>query len=276
MSKKGEVASISKSVDYLTVTTKTDVQSANLIYQLYELLGRGALYEADVRKWAFMGYRGQSLDGVRYGIRGSEALVMLSGARASEFWPSIAPLRHNCTRIDLAVTATLAEADDQVTARAYEQAQDNASITGTLISNTRGGTTMYLGSRHSRFFGRLYDKGAEMGLEAGMYWRWEIEVKKPASDAVVAQLLKCSDPKAWIGDYVYRWYAARGIPPMWDDTDAESAIEIEAAVSSVDKSLKWLSSQVKPTIGRLIVAGHELEVREALGLPINEKFPDWS
>jgi DNA relaxase NicK len=218
-----------------------------------------------------MGYHGKSISGIRYGLRRDEAICILSGAVAGEVWRLIAPARSRCTRIDLAVTVELAKADQYVASRAYAQSLELGQATASHIVNSAGGATTYVGSRTSRFFGRLYDKGAELGEQPYTSWRYEVECKKPASEAIVSALLDQKAPGKWISSYVFDWFSTRGIQPIFHAANAHDAIEISASISSVDKTFQWLTTQVRPTIGRLIIGGYEDEVREALQLPLTIK-----
>lgn len=267
--------SVSASIDYLTVTTKSGRESAKLLAEVAHQVGPRIAKGAKLRDWQFMGYHGKSIQGIRYGLRRDEAICILSGDVAAELWALVAPSRSRCTRIDLAVTVELAKANQYVASRAYAQSLEFGQVNASHIVNSSGGTTCYVGSRTSRFFGRLYDKGAEQGGEPHTIWRYEVECKKPASEAVVSALLDHNSPGKWIASYVYEWFFSRGIKPVYSATIAHDAIEISASVTSVDKTLLWLSTQVRPTIGRLIIGGFEDEVREALQLPltIKDDFP---
>ena len=254
-------------VDYLTITTKEGRASAALIQSLYALKDREFWFKERNKAWSFMGYRGRAYEGIRYGIRGDEAIVMLSGPQAGTMWSEIARKRQRCTRIDLAVTIDLACQDMGVGKRAYEQAVKFWSGKSSQVMNSRGGTTVYLGSRTSDYMGRLYDKGAESGLPSGWVWRYEIEIKKKVAEGLLNRMLDTGDVGNWIADYVWSWYSARGVTPIFGGRNTDSAIEISASIPSDEKSLSWLSSQVKPTVKRLLVNGKLAEVKEALGLP---------
>lgn len=254
-------------VDYLTITTKEDPATATLLSTLLDRLGSDFIYHSRKRPWAFQGYHGQAYEGVRYGLRGEQGIVMLSGAHAASLWRAVAPLRQNCTRVDLAVTVTLASADHDVAVNAYKRALESWGGTSANVINSRGGATTYIGSRQSRFFGRLYDKGAEQADMAGEIWRYEVEIKKPASEMAITRLLAEKNPATFINDFVYGWFVRHGITPLFDAANAESVIEIGAKVKSSDKTLEWLSTQVRPAVGRLIIEGREAELLEALGLP---------
>lgn len=259
--------SYTSSVDFLTITTKNDQKTWDLYNVLYKHLSEAKKVPVEVRPWKFMGFSGQAGEGWRCGVRGPEGILMLSGAYCAEMWATFAPLRSRCTRIDLAVTATFEDARLSLGEEMYTTLQEEAKHNGAFISNTRGGKTVYVGSRQSRFFGRVYDKGAEQGALPGYVWRWELEVKKPASEPLVQGLLDSKEPQVWGASFLNGWFAERGLNVVELSASTKSEIEISANVSTTEKSLAWLSSQVRPTVGKLMVAGLEAEVYEALALP---------
>lgn len=253
-------------VDFLTVTTKTDKESANMLKTLLDLLGTDFLTRSKSRDWSFMGYKGRAYEGVRYGLRREEAIVMLSGPPASKFWLAVAPARSRCTRIDLAVTVSLPIKDEYIAVRAYEGVTDKGQLRGSYIVNSLGGQTTYVGSRESQYFGRVYDKSAEQGEEPGRLWRFELEIKKPASEAIVMRLLTSQDLASDIYAYVATWFTSRGVGMAQFSTFTRSEMEIGTIVTTDEKSLNWLTTSVRPTVGRLIVNGLMAEVLDSLGL----------
>jgi len=260
-------SSLAAAVDYLTLTTKTPGASQILVHAIQGVLSNEQGLLLLGKDWRFMGFRGRAFEGVRYGLRGDEGILMLSGSWAGKYWRSLAKFGDRCTRIDLAVTLTLADRDDSVARDAYERALDAAVVSSALIVNSRSGRTCYLGSRSSRYFCRLYDKGAEQGADPGFIWRWELEVKKPAGDPVLAALLAADNPAEYIRDRVRQQFSLYGVLTPWLGLNTIGAMEISADVMTPERSLRWLSTQVKPTVSRLILAGFEVEVRDALSLP---------
>lgn len=262
------VKDLTVAVDWLTVTTSEAEKSATLIHNLFSTVGVSQIIQGISRPWHFCGYHGKAFDGLRYGLRGDdEAIVILSGKAAATYWSKVAPTRGKCTRIDLAVTCALEQADYNVGQRAYLDASSAFAGKSSVVYNSRGGSTCYIGSRTSQKFARLYDKGAEEGMQPGELWRYEIELKKPLSEVAVDHLLRAKDPAGWIAQYVWMIFTGRGIKPLFTSTNAQCAIEVEASITSVAQKLQWLSSQVAPTVGRLIVEGYEVEVLDALRIP---------
>lgn len=255
------------SVDWLTVTSRTPASTYDLIRVAMAQIGDDKYLATESRPWHFQGFKGTSVEGACWGTRGDEGIVILSGARCGLVWPVVAPRAERCSRIDLAVTVTLVVAQEGVATRGYGAALDKDVCSASIILNSRGGQTLYLGSRTSRYFGRLYDKSAEQGQAPGAVWRYEVENKKPSAFPLLQSLMQSKEPGAWIGAYVWGWFAERGVTPMFARKDVNCAIEISGVVHSAERSLKWLSSQVKPTVQKLLIDGYGQEVYEALMLP---------
>lgn len=255
------------SVDYLTITAQGTEESEKLVTAMYDFELSATGHYPMSEPWFFKGFRGYRWEGVAIGKRkANEALVQLSGSKADEYYQRLHPLCSNCTRIDLAATCSIKEQDRSVGLRAYNETSGSAKIKTTLIVNNRGGSTYYTGSRTSRYYGRIYDKSAESNGEPGLIWRYEVEVKKPASKLVYDQLLDSQAPKDLIREHVFQFFAKRGIAPLFDATDTERAIQIPRNLTSDDKVLQWMNRQVSPAVRRLIESGREDDVYKALGL----------
>ena len=118
-----------------------------------------------MKRWQWKGYDGYQGEGFRYGMRNEEGIVILSGLRASEDWQEFAVKARRCTRIDLAVTVTLKEKDTGLASRLYRSGVERNDANLGYVERSIGGSTLYLGSRTSERYGRLYDKGAHLGKE---------------------------------------------------------------------------------------------------------------
>jgi Replication initiation factor len=260
------VAKMSSTVDYLTITAKGQSRAEKL---LETIVSRETKKDGQLpltTPWWFKGFRGFHSPGVSYGTRGqSEAIVQLSGYKAHQHYRALAGLWDNCSRIDLAVTVVLAENDKNVALRAYNAKTDQVKMKTTYIQNNRGGSTFYLGSRSSRQYGRLYDKGAERGGVPGEEWRYELELKKPLSGLFYEQLLTKKNPQDYIRGYVWNYWTSHGIETVFAPTAPVNAIEIPRDLTNSRKKLKWIERQVQPAIRELLEQGFRTEVLACLG-----------
>lgn len=273
----------STGVDWLTVTAN-DPPTQRLLFEVASAFLTDLKGEGNTQKvWKFHGYDGYVCAGFRWGARGDGSIVMLSGPMARDNFKAFLQLCPNPTRIDLALTITLAEPLEDVAVRAYEGAttddDDKKRLTKkfSLIRNNEGGQTCYVGSRVSDQFGRVYDKGREnresriAGMPAGKIWRYEVEFKQYRAKRIGKQLLASiegqDDIHAKIGATIERWFISRDIVCIsFAYEHLPYFAEVSADLTDDERSLKWLSTQVSPTIGRLSKHGKKAEVYAALGL----------
>ncbi len=264
-------------VDWLTVTAKEHDARHMLWYATERLKGVFMRAGEEVLPWKFKGYAGFKIGSMRWGSREDSDIGILSGTDAYEHWFRFGVAAENCTRIDLAVTTTLSERWKGLAKGYYEwHARGNArpdvpNLGFTLIQNTHGGETVYVGSRTSRQFGRIYDKGAEQKKEelTGYQWRYEVEYKKPLAGPVLKALLSMvrdGDLPGAMRSSVHNWFAERDCPPIFEGAGPMLELETEARVTSDEVKLWWLSSQVCPSVQKLVDRGRLDDVVKALGL----------
>lgn len=267
--------SVSHTVDFITVTAQGQERATSLVQTAVEY-GMGAGGQIPMQEsWFFKGYRGWKQEGLAYGTRGSqESIVQAWGFLSDDSYQRIFEHVTNCSRIDFATTVHLAEIDKSVAMRAYNVQTEKTKMKSTLFMSNRGGQTCYLGSRSSRNFGRLYDKGAQEGSIPGVIWRYELEMKKPVSMLEYTKLMAIKDKRRYIGNVVHNFFTSRGVVCPWDSTVPHDAIEIPRNLTNSQKQLQWLEKQVQPAVRRLIDEGLGLEVLTALGF--SEIAPPWS
>lgn len=224
--------------------------------------------------WSWMGYEGYSVGGLSWGRRDDGDILRISGGTAERLFDKYAHYQGNCSRLDVALTLRWPTPERHVASQAYTRLVGQSDATKrrlySLITNSRGGETLYVGSRSSDQFGRLYDKDAEQGLQRiSCRWRYEVEFKSDRA-AKVLELLQPSRErgKMYLG-IVRGFFEPRGVklPPLADEQ--EIRVEVLAPPRQVDTQLKWLREQVSPVVGRLRRLGMEASVIEALRLEGN-------
>lgn len=280
------------SIDWLTCTCKSAKARTELYAQVTYILDQARDLGETIKPWPFKGYKGLKAFGVRWGTREDSDIAMLSGLDARQHWYTFASLAENVSRLDLAVTCELQYPFPNVSTLCYDWICENAH--GLKLSTRRyshirdldGGQTLYVGSRASDQFGRLYDKARETQSDElyDRLWRYEVEFKGARAKAVNERLLDratvpetakagnaelmlpaCPTPE--ILGTVYLWFDSRHVHPLFYRTSRHVATEIEARVTSDEASLLWLSRFVRPTVARLQRNGKEDQVFEALQLP---------
>jgi len=278
----GPIARTSCAIDWITATTKSE-DCYEFWLSTFNNFWSDTYPEVAVpEQWEKYGYKGVSLPGFAissHKINGT--MVRLSGLPANELWRDILSYVEVCnvTRIDLCVTVdmsfnTRGHASEQYAAILADRVQPH--IGKRLITDNEGGETLYIGSRTSQIFLRLYDKSAEQGDKPGWSWRYEIEYKKPVSLAVAKLIMDNAGGddslvREAIANTVYDAFHERGVSPLFD---ADGAVILPTVAkrkeSPVSRQLKWLGTSVRPAIQRLIKSGYKDAVLEILGLDVDK------
>lgn len=282
-------------VDWITAS---GFETDEGVLPLYDIAKRGAddyvkQYGVLVEPWYFYGYKGFVVRsnghlayGERYGEKGGKerraSLIQSSGAVSDRLWKEVVRSAENVSRIDLCVDVSLREADQSIAQVCYDYLQEPGVKKGTrkttLWTSTRG-STLYIGSRRSTHFGRLYDKSGEMGLERGKIWRYEIELKGVRAKQMAEGLLQIFDEGKGVDGLgetitktVYRWYQDRMVEPLFEISGKGVETLVLRATTSLEEKLTWLRTQVAPTVAKLLSAGYGAEVFSVLGLAT---LDDW-
>jgi len=271
-------------IDWVTAVAKQPEVKRRLfevmrVYLDHEKETTGEVAES----WSFRGYFGWKLPHVRWGTRADSDIMIGSGELAPEVYHIIfdSGACDNVSRIDLAVTCAL-QTPANLAIEYYDEVKRLSGKAGVckrqyaLIQNTAQGQTLYVGSRQSTQFGRVYDKGMQqkaLQFKAGELWRFEVEFKDERAYKVARQLKEVQ--VGVIANCVHKWFSGRHIAPIWPfGSSVEEIIDTtqEATLASDEATLRWLSTQVKPSIIRLSAKGKLEQVFYSLDLP---KYIDW-
>lgn len=270
----------SECIDALTVTSKS-VTGRAMIAGLYQ----NFVVERDElgfqKKFNSLGYKGHQCRSVRWGSRLDGSVLFSSGEDSMHITHMLVNdydyMELKTTRVDLCVDIAMSvktrgwlrglRENENFTA-----VQEKANRKTTLIESDTG-DTLYIGSRKSGRFGRIYDKSAAYGVDLGYVYRFEIETKKQVAPAVFARLFPENE------DSLYSWDVfsdrVRGIIQtqflQWGlhlnlHSKNVEKIKAELRVSTVESQLEYLSRSVAPMVQRLVQNGHQMDMLKALGL----------
>lgn len=263
-------------VDYVSLTARSHQRRSTLGAAGRTLIVTEQRQGNDIRPFTWMGYHGLSCGSVSVGDRDDGTILRLAGDVAAAHWRTAAMAYDNCTRIDLAVTARPYPRVHDLAEREWERAYSAiaAGVSHGLCSlwrDNKGGQTCYVGSRSSDRFARLYNKESESGeTEYEGCWRWEIEYKGGVAPKLIQQLLGSDDPMRLARGTVHQHWKARGAEPPWSAEGPAAATSLKRALDDNAVRLRWLRSQVAPSVARLWDAGLRKEALEALGLRFME------
>lgn len=261
------VEGVSTCVDALTITSTGLEGKLSIGIVLHEL---GEILEVEEQKpFSFQGARGWARGSIRYADKKNEAIgtvwaiLMVTGEhseRALKTALKIGDLKF--TRVDIAVDVKMTE---RVLGLARKLKDSYKGPKEVRLIESLTGDTFYCGSRESEVMVRIYDKSEEYSCEQGYVWRFEIEYKGSRAESVAQYL--AMQGKTAITDLVWTSLRDSHLPtPTWGQTVDIKAQKV--TMSSSERKLAWLGTQVKPTVKWLMSLGKTEEVISQLGLPI--------
>lgn len=261
------------SVDWVTATTTDRRRGMNWC----EMFNSYRAREDRVTPVKTHGFTGMGLDKLRYLYREDDERFMMvaQGEVAAKLWADLVTAPAKVTRVDLAVDVEmdpgLKNAPFHIF-RILSKVDQRSKLT--VVMDKAGGTTLYTGSRQSDMFGRMYDKGAQSETrQPGELYRYELEAKGKVAKTLGKELDGMTGEQdkvpVWIAENVKGFFGKRLIPVAFE-TDKEKADwqTSYCRVTSADKRLAWIQSQVKPSVQWLFEIGLGRQCMEALGLNI--------
>lgn len=268
---RAKILAKAAAVDWLTATTDLD----HIATDWFDVFGRYSKYRED---WKNRWYSGIQAPGLRWGWSETQGYILIaSGEMANKVFYDVAPAAKNITRVDLAVDVEMTSRVEDLLKNYYHANQTRRDRRYSLIQNSLGGTTLYVGSRASDQFGRVYDKGVESGaLAPGLWYRYEVELKATRARACCQELIKrtIDDSVAHaklINSFVFDWFDARGVLPIYNPEETDDLVlAIGKKISTDERKVQWLRSQVRPTLQYLVRAGHRELVQQALGYELRD------
>ena len=275
-----EVAQVTIGADYLTTTWPNEIRDTVLqskrqvmdwAREKSELNGSGNW----VKKWAWQGYEGYSCGPVCCGERADGCILRLSGIAAHYWLADGLTAGHNISRLDIAATVWGVFDQSSVIARhksdtdEYRKTLQHKPYRVRLIDGVGDGDTLYIGSRESSLFVRIYDKerAPNSTPEYKGAMRYEAELKEEFAQQAYSRITHGGYTVAGCRSVLGGILTRRGIDPVSAGCVQSSYFpDTKISGNDVERSIKWLSSQVKPTLQNLMRMGYEEEALKALGL----------
>lgn len=263
---------IESGIDYLTVTTKSISRGKMAMAEANALAAAAREAGAEVRHWTWQSYAGFTLPGLSYGRRADGTIVRLSSATADQHWRTFLRLADNVTRLDLQTTAI----HHNGTRTVAREARGTCIAAGeghdhwpgvTLVCGHPHGDTLYIGSRKSDVFIRIYDKCAESkGIYKPGAWRYELEFKRQPARDLAHSLAATTAPRTVISQLIYDRLTHRGVRPAWERPSGSLRVKQTRVRSSDETRLEWMADTVAPAVRSLLRRVPKDDVYRALGL----------
>lgn len=228
---------------------------------------RSAAYE-EPGQWQrslVLGYMGKHAGGCFIGQSHNGGMMQAAGIAADNL-RSQACYWDNCSRVDVQVTSWQDDDPEYVLERIYSYltSPSGQAAVGrrkiTRIQNHNGGTTIYVGSRTSELFYRIYNKEAQSGeAEYDGAVRFEVELKSHAAKAAWGVIERTTSGDV-VGDYVTSLYGRIGITLKGGYQRNTKVLQKKRMPQDVSSKIDWLKKQVGPSIEKLIAMGVDRRV----------------
>jgi len=261
--------------DYVTVTATEAAVSSPLRMLASDIYYHQSHSGNESRPWSMAGFRGWRCGGIEIGVRGDEAIVRASGAVSELHWKKLVAVASNVTRFDVQATVRMASSVTRRISACQRAAQRDAErYKGKRIvrwvADNQGGYTLYLGSRQSLVFGRIYDKYAKSKLDHYRNAvRYEVQFQHDAARTLATVLERCGDTSPRFAAHCQGFFRSRGVPLEIAPADG-ATISCSRTRSDNEKNLAWLQKAVRPCVQRLMDAGEGERVMRALGLIVED------
>lgn len=276
---------IEAGIDYLTLhtpmwselrpMTPDELISAYLVY----ISSFGGLQYQTV-----MGYEGNGDNFFFVGVREDGWLRRIAGSAAHVLFDSTFVTGDRPSRLDIQITVRLDGSVNEV----IEAHRIEAQIASELLpkgrqrkieqhSDNRGGMTVYVGSRHSDAFGRIYNKYAKTPEDRyNSAVRYEIELHGDSARVYAEMLAQAGERRERaILHYVLDWYRARGVVIQVSPTSRDwQPLALQPNRPTEETTLIWFKKQVRPAIERLLRSYPRSRILSELGLLDQTEQPD--
>jgi len=257
--------------DYITATVQQDTMTAGLHSLATALFHHEAERGNRIRPFGLAGFKGFMCGAVQVAVREQETMVRLSSSAAASSWRRVVQLADNISRMDLQATVKAPTNPTQIInahrrrATKYSDSRKRGPKVR-WVAEHKGGYTLYLGSRNSNVFGRIYDKFNETKLDhyAGCV-RYEVQYQDNLAKFVAHALHANPSPLPDIAAYISQFFAGRGVH-LEMPAQSKATYCCSRLRSDDDKSLEWLVKSVRPCIKSLKARGKLAEVLKALEL----------
>jgi len=261
-------------IDWVTATAKRPSSVRALLYVGEDLLdqeeGAGGVRKA----WHWQGFQGHQAGRVQAGFSGTIACVRASGPTARECARDIIACADNISRLDVQITVSSSALGADYAERVYRGHGGavrgrGKPIARTLMMNSDGGSTLYLGKGASDQYGRVYNKTAEQKTgEDPPHWRYEVEYKRHLALAAGRSYALAAEKDRWCLSEVVEWFERRHCPPP---ISAISRVGLRGDSRGSDAQanrLRWLKVGVRPVVRKLAAEYGWPDVLALLGVPM--------
>lgn len=223
---------------------------------------------------ALLGYVGVSAGNCFLGDREGVTLCQITGEKADWAYPLLYNEAAHYSRIDVQITTQYDVMDANIGKKAYRDSlrANEALPAGRkrkvwIIIGSDGGDTCYIGSASSEQRARIYNKEVQSeDIAYSRCWRYEVVFRNDlATGFTRGQRLSHLSQESYCLATVDAWLSKRGVGMGLIGGMGDVVLPLARTLpTDVERKLKWLTSQVRPTIRYLCSIGFREILTEAL------------
>jgi len=262
-------------VDWISATLSRDenndqVWLSRCLSALYDVQSLGNT----IKGRSLLGFDGWESGGCFVGSNDTMHYAQFAGKYANDAYKAVSHPKVHISRIDLQITVQydieLRKEGRYQYARAIHHNKglpDHRRRKIHLFAGSDGGDTVYIGSPSSVQRGRIYNKAKQSGdPDYERSWRYEVVYHDQHADSVYRHVLDSTAPNAnVIVPNVVAWFDQRGVEVL--DVGVRGGNPIQPPKqprTDVARKLKWVKTQVVPTIRKLAELGYAEELMEVI------------
>ena len=157
------------------------------------------------------------------------------------------------TRVDFACDVRLGISDRDFLQKTYILLSEKQKGKGKFLAS-KTGQTLYMGSRRSPIFLRVYDKSATYEAPLGSVYRYEVEAKRVSAARLIEGLdANAKDVKGYIIDSVGKTVRSFGLSfPIYPLSDVAAVEDCKIEVITDTARLYWLQKIALPAVKRAL------------------------
>lgn len=247
----------SAGIDYLTLTTTANATKRRMLEYFMGIAAEDRALGYKPSAGGAFGFFGEKTRHALHAHKEDRTLLRVSGRRAQRVL-TMCREGDNCTRLDVQITIRVPGGDVKgFLAYQRDLARMAPAVRGhrpevKSVETEKGPETVYIGSRSSDVFIRLYDKFEECGEEwARGCVRLEVELKGKTSKALWAHCAESGDGTLYLLRVLLGYLKRRGVDTSMIFLEAQDIAPASNEPLRDSVSLAWLATQVAPTVARL-------------------------
>lgn len=266
-------------IDWLSMTMEEHhddyAQFVNACYKELEKVAKeGNIY----KERRMLGYDGHSVGNCFVGYNGHSSFANFTGHNASRAFDAVYSPNAHISRLDIQISVKFEVMPKNIAKEAYRAAKRASDDLPNgrkrkvwIIVGSDGGDTTYVGSASSEQRARIYNKEVQSDNPDYLRtWRYEVVFKNDLSSRLACEISSRGLAKEqYITDVVCSWLSQRGIQLDYIRDSRRVALPIERTLpTDVERKLKWVNTQVAPTIKYLCDLGFRDTLLASLFPPV--------